>query len=698
MKLNPKKCTFGVEEGMFLGYMVNTKGKKVCPDKVEAVLSLPSPKCLKDVHRLNEKLASLNRFLAKSEEKSPPFFKTLKKCTKKSDFQWTMEAESVFKQMKKLIAELPTLTTPMEKEELIMYLAAAREAVSAILLTEREAKQMPIYFVSRALQGPEINYTPVEKLVLALVHASKRLKRYFQAHPIVVITDQPIKQVLSKPKIAGRLQKWSIELGEYDIHYRLRVSIKGQILADFIVERPEDDSLAAPMEVKEELPELWTLCTDGSSCVDGSRAGLILTNPEGAEFTYALRFKFNATNNEAEYEALIASLRIAEQMGIKTFKHIFAHLTKQVLVEVLKEKSVNEAEVLTVMEEEGNTWMTPIYEYLTEETFPVEKKKARAVRLKSRRYAVINGVLYKKSFLEPWLRCVGPLQANYVMREIHEGSCNMHAGPRSVVAKAIRTWYYWPTMNKDTRKVIRECQDCQVHSLVPRNPQQKLTPITSTWPFYKWGIDIAGPFPEGLGKRFASVKHSQANGLVERANRSLGEGMKAQLVKGSKDWMEEILHVLWAHGIMIKSSNGDTPFSLTYGTGAVIPAKIGMPTLRTTEIDMVQNDEALKLNLDLLEEKREQTTICEARSKAKMEKYYNSKVRNTSFKPGDLVYRSNDANHTEDGGKLGPKWEGPYEVIEALGKGAYKLKDCNGKLLPRTWNVRNLKKCYIHEM
>ncbi|GKG16542.1 hypothetical protein Tco_0361499, partial [Tanacetum coccineum] len=101
-----------------------------------------------------------------------------------------------------------------------------------------------------------------------------------------------------------------------------------------------------------------------------------------------------------------------------------------VLVEVLKEKSVNEAEVLTVMEEEGNTWMTPIYEYLTEETFPVEKKKARAVRLKSRRYAVINGVLYKKSFLEPWLRCVGPLQANYVMREIHEGSCNMHAGPR----------------------------------------------------------------------------------------------------------------------------------------------------------------------------------------------------------------------------------------------------------------------------
>ncbi|GKB93187.1 reverse transcriptase domain-containing protein [Tanacetum coccineum] len=207
LELNPKERTFGVEEGMFLGYKVNTKGIKVCPDKVDAVLSLPSPKCLKDVQKLNGKLASLNRFLAKSAEKSLPFFKTLKKCTKKSDFHWTEEAKSTFKQMKQLIAELPTLTAPEEKEELIVYLAAAKEAVSAVLMTEREAKKMPIYFVSRALRGPEVNYTSMENLVLALVHTSKRLKRYFQAHPIIVITDQPIKQVLSRPEVAGRLQK-----------------------------------------------------------------------------------------------------------------------------------------------------------------------------------------------------------------------------------------------------------------------------------------------------------------------------------------------------------------------------------------------------------------------------------------------------------------------------------------------------------
>nr|GEZ39231.1 reverse transcriptase domain-containing protein [Tanacetum cinerariifolium] len=219
------------------------------------------------------------------------------------------------------------------------------------------------------------------------------------------------------------------------------------------------------MTKEEELLEPWILFIDGSSCTDGSGAGLILTNPEGAEFTYALRFGFDATNNEAEYEALISGLKIAEQTGIKNLKAnvdsrlvanqvneiyaaketdmtrylekvkaltssfivfsikqvprsenkkadvlskiastSFAHLSKQVLVEELKEKSISTMEVLAVVEEEGDTWMTPIFKYLTDGTLPIEIKKARAVRRKSWRFAIINGTLYKKSFFGPWLR------------------------------------------------------------------------------------------------------------------------------------------------------------------------------------------------------------------------------------------------------------------------------------------------------
>ncbi|GJU81706.1 reverse transcriptase domain-containing protein [Tanacetum coccineum] len=112
--------------------------------------------------------------------------------------------------------------------------------------------------------------------------------------------------------------------------------------------------------------------------------------------------------------------------------------------------------------------------------------------------------------------------------------------------------------------------------------------------------------------------------MVERANRSLGEGIKARLDERIKKLIEEISHVLWAHHTMIKSNNGDTSFALTYGTEVVISAEIGMPTLRTAKVNMAQNDEALEISLDLLEERREQAAIREARSKAKMEKYYNS--------------------------------------------------------------------------
>ncbi|GJX25903.1 hypothetical protein Tco_0232199 [Tanacetum coccineum] len=120
-----------------------------------------------------------------------------------------------------------------------------------------------------------------------------------------------------------------------------------------------------------------------------------------------------------------------------------------------------------------------------------------------------------------------------------------------------------------------------------------------------------------------------------------------------------------------------------------------MPTYRTAAVDAVHNDEELRLNLDLLEEKRDYAAICEAKAKLKMMKYYNARVCGVIFRPGDFVYRSNDTSHVVAGGKLGLNWEGPYEVTEALGDGAYMLKSMDGEVLPRTWNIANLKKCYL---
>ncbi|GJR42866.1 reverse transcriptase domain-containing protein [Tanacetum coccineum] len=275
--------------------------------KVESLCGYPF-KCFLDAYKGYHQI-QMAEFLSKSAEKSLPLFKTLKKCIKKNDFHWTPEAEQAFKQLKQHLSELPLLVAPKPKEEMIVYLAASHEAISAVLMTERDTVQTPVYFVSRALQGPKINYSPMENLVISLVFTAKRLRRYFQAHPIAVITDQPIKQIMSRPDVAGRLQKWNVMLGEHNITYRPRTSVKGKILTDFLVEKPYENLPETPAADIPQDP--WTLFTDGSSCIDGSGTGLILTSPKGTKFTYALRFQFTASNNEAEYEALIAGLRIA---------------------------------------------------------------------------------------------------------------------------------------------------------------------------------------------------------------------------------------------------------------------------------------------------------------------------------------------------------------------------------------------------
>lgn len=461
---------------------------------------------------------------------------------------------------------------PIPREPLYLYLAASEYAVSAVLIKEDSGVHKPVYYVSRALHGPEQRYLPIEKLVLALVHAARRLRPYFQAHPICVLTNQNLKQVLLKPEASGRLQKWAIELGEHDISYIPRRAIKGQVLADFLAEITGPAPISVPSAAQPPKkrrytdPNLWTLFVDGASSTDGAGAGLLIVDPSGVEVTYALRFDFPASNNEAEYEALIAGLQIAHRLGARRLQaygdsqlianqilgsyqakdpimkkyldkvhsllplfeffcidriprsqnrradalsklasSAYAHLTKKVLVEVLPQPSFDQQPILTVTDEQ-DTWMTPIIQYLSTGRVPPTSQAARSPRMKAAHYALHDGVLYKKGYLQPWLRCVGPNQALYVLQELHHGSCGSHAGARTLAQKAIRTGYFWPSIYRDADRLVKSCKNCQHHAPLTHLPQTELRSIQSPCPFYQWGIDIVGPFPEAPGRfRFLVV-------------------------------------------------------------------------------------------------------------------------------------------------------------------------------------------------
>nr|GEV02628.1 hypothetical protein [Tanacetum cinerariifolium] len=381
MNLNPKKCSFGVEEGLYLGHLINKQGIKANPSKIKAATKLEQPRALKDIQSLNEKQDALSRFLSKGAERSLPFFKVLKSCKGKKKIHWTDEANKAFKEMKKFVQALPKLTTPRAGETLIMYLAASKENINAALFAKRSERQIPIYFIRRVLQRAELNYHALEKPILALMHAARRLRRYFQAHTIMVLTVTPIKQALTRLEKTGRVDKWAIELGEHDIVFLKRDERERQ--TDFLPEIPFDDR---------------------------------------KEYTYAIRFKFE-TNNKAEYEALLAGLCIAQEteitkvaifldsqlVGFKgyTVEHVrrsqnkkakalsklalmtFEHLTKEVLVEVLAKRSIEEKEVPKVEIKEKRSWMSPIQEYLLSGLLPEDTKEARKIMIQAPQYKLI---------------------------------------------------------------------------------------------------------------------------------------------------------------------------------------------------------------------------------------------------------------------------------------------------------------------
>ncbi|GJU59750.1 reverse transcriptase domain-containing protein [Tanacetum coccineum] len=304
MKLNPKKCSFGVTEGKFLG----------------------------------------------SAEKSLPFFETLKDITKenKDDYRWTEKAKNDFQELKKMILDLPALITPLPKETLFVYLAASKEAVSAVLLVVRQGRQHPVHYVSRTLHDAERNYAPLEKMALALRHVSRRLRRYFEAHPITVITDQPMKQILDKADTSGRLAPYSIELAAYNITYEPRSAIKGQILADFINEVPVGSEAMIPWQTQytvghdKDRKKEWVLYTDGAASAKGS----------GQDWFSSALPKWNT---RMHYDSTLK-----------------APTTKP-------------------MEEEGETWMTPIINCLEKGIWPEEQNEACALRMKISQYAMEEG-------------------------------------------------------------------------------------------------------------------------------------------------------------------------------------------------------------------------------------------------------------------------------------------------------------------
>ncbi|XP_022843135.1 uncharacterized protein LOC111366655 [Olea europaea var. sylvestris] len=421
----------------------------------------------KEVQSLNGQIAALSRFISRATDNSLPFFKVLKQGKK---FQWTDECEEAFQGLKKHLGKAPLLSKPKPHESL-RYTWRSRQSTTL--------RRNPLPGHGKTGTRPHHGVKETEAILL------------------------------------GPLNQNSHQL-----------PIKGQALADFVVEFAIVPEMEAAM--KPAGPPTWHLFVDGYSGKTGFGAGIVLESPKGHKLNCAVRFSFKALNNVAEYEALLAGLRLTKEMQVKRllannnsqlvvsqvngnfaakdssmaaylklvldliphferFKlikvpylentHVDAlsklassknsKLLKIVSIERLSKPSISGGEKLLWIES-ILVWMQPIMVYLKDQSLPASRRELGKLRKRAAHFVLHEDVLYKRGFASQLLQCVGGEEAMYIFREVYKGIYENHSGGMALAHKVLRQGYFWPTLKRDTCQFVQKCNKCQRFSNIQR--------------------------------------------------------------------------------------------------------------------------------------------------------------------------------------------------------------------------------------
>jgi ribonuclease HI len=257
----------------------------------------------------------LSHFISRLGEKGLPLYRLLKKHER---FSWTVEAQEALDKLKAMLTHAPILMPPQYGEPMNLYIAATTQVVSAVIVVERTEEghalpvQRPVYYISEVLSETKERYPQIQKLLYTVVLARRKLQHYFEAHPVIVVSSFPLGEIIRNLVAAGRIAKWSVELMGETLSYAPRKAIKSQILADFVAEWT--NTQLPPPQIQ---AECWILYFDGSVMKTGAGAGLLFISTLGEHMRYAIHLHFPASNNMAEYEALLCGLKITIETGIK---------------------------------------------------------------------------------------------------------------------------------------------------------------------------------------------------------------------------------------------------------------------------------------------------------------------------------------------------------------------------------------------
>ncbi|GJX96566.1 reverse transcriptase domain-containing protein [Tanacetum coccineum] len=390
----------------------------------------------------------------------------------------------------------------------------------------------------------------------------------------------------------------------------------------------------------------------------------MLIDPEGKEYTYTVRFGFETTNNEAEYEALLVRFQISQEMEIislaifvdsellvnqikgtyaakqPTIKE-YLQKTKEALkgfdsytIEYIRRNQNKKANTLSKL-------ASMIFEHLTKEVLVevlskrlIEEKEILQIRVKAPQYKLIRGNLYRRSFYAPWLRCVASPQTDDIVKEVHEGSCGFNAEPRSMVVRITKQGYYWPSMHRDAAKRLQDCERCKEQSAIRK---------------------------------------------VAESAYGNNEPHRKAITRSKKGWVNDLAQVLWVHRTLLRNSQKETLFSLTYGSKAIIPI---------SETNVTKDDRGRLKEVDKRRGSKEIASIEEA--------YYQASSAGTIVKgvvtPFTMLETSSYFRKTTQETR---KYHGPHMVSEVQGRELYKIVDASNHSLTQTTKGTSFYKFYM---
>ncbi|KAG9453311.1 hypothetical protein H6P81_006215 [Aristolochia fimbriata] len=497
LKMNPLKCAFGVSSGKFLGFVVRLRGIEIDQTKIDAIQQMPEPKTLSELKILQGHLAYIRRFISNLVGRCQPFSHLMKKDT---PFEWDESCRRAFQNIKNYRMKPPVLMAPTSGKPLLLYIAAQEKSLGALLAqNDDKGKERPLYYLSRTMVGAELNYSPIEKTCLALIFAIQKLRHYLLAHSTNLISRaDPLKFIMSRPMLSGRLAKWALLLSEFEINFIPQKAIKGQGLANFLADHP----IPAEWEPARNLRRFGSGDQTDNRRLRGQKRRAHAVSKRGSKIA-AKNFKCSlghvprARNSQADALAGIAA-SLAHFEARPERIPICERWVVPTLEKFSEEEEINLVSVYAIEEED---WRQQFLDYLEHKKFPEELKARVYVRRVAPKFCLFNNTLYRRSYDGILLRCVSKEEGQAILAEAHGGICGAHqAGPK-LHLQVKQLGYYWPTMLRDAIELARHCTTCQLHANYIHQPPSPLHPTRPPGHFRNWGMDIIGPInPKSPGK------------------------------------------------------------------------------------------------------------------------------------------------------------------------------------------------------